>query len=104
DDERHLTETGQVLGLEVEHRDAMPVDARIDVDHQLAAASLGLHRGDPFGGFGLVELDPEPGGRFDDLRDGFVAGLGCHGSPPPAAWPRSVVAVPAGLGPYLASS
>ena len=51
----------------------MAVDAGVDVDDELAAARLGLHRGDPFGRFALVELHPEPRRRFDDAGDRFAS-------------------------------
>ena len=85
DDRRHLAEAGEVLRLEVEHRDAVPVDAGVDIHDELASARLGRHRGDPLGGGSLVDLDAETGGRFNDPRDrrGAIRSsvrLGRHGT------------------------
>ncbi len=72
DDRGHLAEPREVLRLEVEHRDPMAVDAAVDVDDEVTAARLGLHRRDPFRGLVLVEFHPEPSGRRDDPRDRVV--------------------------------
>ena len=56
---RHLAEAGEVRRGEVEHRDAVAVDAGVDVDDEVAAARLGLHGRDPVLGLLLVELDAQ---------------------------------------------
>ncbi len=79
DDGRHLAEAREVLRLEVEHRDPVAVDAAVDVDDELTATGLGLHRGDPLLGLRLVELDPQSRRRFDDLGDRLVTiRVRCH--------------------------
>ena len=73
-DLRHLPETGEILRLEVEHRDSMAVHAAFDVDDQLATAGLGLHGRDPLGCLALVQLHAEPSRRLDDPGDRLVSG------------------------------
>ena len=50
DDLADRPEPGEVRGREVEHRDPVAVHAAVDVDHDVAADGLRLHRGDPVGG------------------------------------------------------
>ena len=52
----------------------MAVDPALDIDHEFPATRLGLHRGDPLGGFVLVELDPDARRRRDDPGDRLVLG------------------------------
>ena len=86
DDRRHLAETGEIGRLEVEHRHAVAVDPRIDVDDEIAAGRLGLHRGDPVGRLLLVQLDAEARRRLDDLGDRLVpGGVRGHDVAPPVS-------------------
>ena len=59
DDLAHLAEAGEIGRREVEHGNAMAVDAGVDVDDEIAAQCLGLHGRHPILGLLLVELDAE---------------------------------------------
>jgi hypothetical protein len=56
-----------------QHRDAVAVDAAVDVNHEIAAARLDRHRGNPFVGLALIQLHAQTSGGFDHAGDGVGA-------------------------------
>jgi hypothetical protein len=91
DESPDLPEALQLPRLEVEHRHAVAVDARGDVDHDVGVGrGVGLHGGQPAPRLLLVHLDAEPPGRVDQPLDRiglcvvgpFERGLVAHPPPP----------------------
>src|SRR4026209_1217266 len=61
DDGGNLAVALELLWAQVEHRRPVAEIAAIDVDDDVAALALGLHRVDPLERFSLVEFDAQAG-------------------------------------------